>query len=167
MTFSATMDKGHGTTGLTLDNLVLQNVKLLREMVIPEGATHSVGGGSMMIDTWTLGRPYKKDGKASETLIIEFSTTRGESLMAFNNLGLLKAPFYKKGKPQYENALSDFVHVKGPYKGDGPTDDTKCFRYILNQAVGSKYVFHRRRRQLWLSSCRSRHRLRSASHSRE
>ncbi|WEW59950.1 hypothetical protein PRK78_005432 [Emydomyces testavorans] len=138
LTFPATLEVAKGSTGVTLDNVKFDNVN--KGVVDTNGKVY-LPGNRGSVDTWVLGRSYL-DQKQSGSLINEFKTKREGSLLGLNRLGLPKAPYFERTKPQYTSAtVGDFIHMRDFCKGDGVTDDTACFQSTLNNYAGSKYIY--------------------------
>jgi len=96
------------------------------------------------IDTWVLGHLYSNGQIRSQKHQDEYKSPRKPSLLDSNNpLGLGLLPYVERARPQYEGASAgDFLHAKDYCKGDGVSDDTKCFESLLSTAVKSnKIVF--------------------------
>ncbi|KAM0272162.1 hypothetical protein ACHAQH_008839 [Verticillium albo-atrum] len=147
--FSPTKDLGKGTTGLTLDNVKLENVQVLideldRDKGVTSVRTTKVDGGKKDIDLWILGRSYQNNTLGKDLILEEKSSRIGALTDDKNPLGLLRNPYFERAKPQYEKAsVSDFVSTKGAScKGDGKTDDTSCIQSVIdNAAMNKKIVF--------------------------
>jgi len=111
-----------GSTAITLDNVVFDNVPTwLRQKDAEGGAKDSnLSGGKKLVDSLTVGRVYS-DATLDSSTLQESSTFRAESLLGKNPLNLPKSPYFERPKPQYENAQpGDFVHVKDSCKGEIP-----------------------------------------------
>ncbi|KAL8305540.1 hypothetical protein RB600_008430 [Gaeumannomyces tritici] len=144
--FQPTKELGKGTTGLTLDNVKLENVKVLIDEMNGDGESSvrktPVDGGSRSIDFWVLGRTYQNKTLGTD-LIQETTSPRSMALTDGNNpLGLPKNPYFERPKPQYGQASAgDFVSAKASCKGDGVSDDTQCLQNVINGAAGKQIVF--------------------------
>lgn len=143
--YSPTKDLGKGTTGLTLDNLKLENVEVLvDETNDGESSVRStkVNGGKKDVDLWVLGRSYQNNTLGKD-LIEETTSPRAQGMLDSKNpLGLAKDPYFERAKPQYESyAASDFVSSKGSgCKGDGNSDDRGCLQGVLDKAAKDKKI---------------------------
>ncbi|KAI9375354.1 pectate lyase superfamily protein-domain-containing protein [Aspergillus egyptiacus] len=139
LSFPATTDIKKGTTGITLDNIVFNNVGVA--VADNEGTTY-LKGGTTKINTWTLGPIYLDPAEREFTLDKSMDTPRIEELLTSNDRGFLQSPYFERKKPQYEEvAWSDFISVKAQgAKGDGSTDDTATLQSILDGA-GSSIVY--------------------------
>jgi len=105
----ASQDPGTGTTGITLDNVAFSGVQ---HYVYDTENKEYVQNAPSSVDTWTLGPVYFKGTTRDFSLGYSFATPREPSLVGAGN-GLPKAPFFERGKPQYESVdASAFVHVK-------------------------------------------------------
>jgi len=145
--FSPTKELGKGTTGLTLDNVKLDNVQVLIDETSDgksSSRTTKVDGGKKDIDLWVLGRSYQNNTLGKD-LIQDTTSNRVTALLDSKNpLGLKKDPFFERVKPQYESAFAgDFVSTKSAgCKGDGKSDDTSCLQNVVsNAAKSNKIVF--------------------------
>jgi hypothetical protein len=141
LTFPATTDIKKGTTGITLDNIVFNNVGVA---VADNAGKTYLKGGTTKINTWTLGPVYLDPTQREFTLDKSMDTPRIEELLASNSdhYGFLQSPYFERKKPQYEQySWSNFISVKAQgAKGDGSTDDTATLQRIINGA-GSSVVY--------------------------
>jgi hypothetical protein len=139
LSFPATTDIKKGTTGITLDNIVFNNVGVA--VTDNEGRTY-LQGGTTKINTWTLGPVYLDPSERQFTLDKSMDTPRIEELLASNDKGYLQSPYSERKKPQYEDlSWSSFISVKARgAKGDGSTDDTAALQSIIDGA-GSSIVY--------------------------
>ncbi|KAH7010780.1 pectate lyase superfamily protein-domain-containing protein [Microdochium trichocladiopsis] len=145
--FSPTRELGKGTTGLTLDNVRLENVEVLIDETSDGKSsvrTTPVEGGKKDIDLWILGRTYQNNTLGTELIQETTSGRVPELLDASNPLGLAKKPFFERAKPQYESfSTADFVSTKSAgCKGDGNSDDRSCLQAVIDDAArNGKIVF--------------------------
>lgn len=143
--YSPTQDLGKGTTGLTLDNVKLENVEVLVDETKDGKSSVSsikVNGGKKDVDLWVLGRSYQNNTLGKD-LIQESTSSRATGMMDSKNpLGLAKYPYFERAKPQYESyAASDFVSAKSSgCQGDGNSDDRGCLQGVLDQAAKDKKI---------------------------
>lgn len=110
----------NGSTSMTLDNVVFDEVKTWLLQDNDDGSKKGrVSRGKKKFDLLVVGRTYdeaKLGGKFGE--VTEATTFRPSGLTGDNPLGLPKKPFFERQKPQYEGSSpSDFVHAKNSCKG--------------------------------------------------
>lgn len=128
LTYPYTGKPGNATTGITLDNVVFDNVN----NGVYDGQKSYLDGSEGRIDTWVQGRVYSGSNTQFRALSTTFETKRDKTLVMDNPDNLPKAPFFERGKPQYTDAdAGSFVHMKDFCAGDGKTDDTLCFASTL------------------------------------
>ncbi|OAX78349.1 hypothetical protein ACJ72_07345, partial [Emergomyces africanus] len=138
LTFPATPEKGKGTTGITLDNVVFDGVD---SAVADNYGKVYLPGSVGSVDTWTLGAMYFDISRRDYTLGMSYSTAREATLVTDRLSPFPKAPYFERPKPQYEDIdASNFVHMKDYAKGDGVTDDTEAFQRVLCQFSGGHNI---------------------------
>lgn len=86
-----------------------------------------------------MGRIYTKQ-EQSESLSNFFQTSRVRELTGSNPLGLPKAPYFERAKPQYTEGGS-FVHMLQFTAGDGVNDDTSFFQSVLDNYCGTSIIY--------------------------
>jgi hypothetical protein len=132
-----TNQTGNGTTGLTLDNVMFDNVKTWIRQQDKKSVIHdsAVPGGQKLVDTWTMGHMYA-DHTLDSRADLESQTPRVDSLLGDNPLKLPKRPFFERAKPQYENASpTDFIHVKDSCKGERGIPVASKWRAMASSTV--------------------------------
>ncbi|KAH8589167.1 family 55 glycoside hydrolase [Bisporella sp. PMI_857] len=130
---------GMKTTTVNIDNLHLANVPIA---VKNEDTGETVlAGGSIVVDSWGLGRVYKTDGAAQGVWQnggpIESKPTKPAELLGSANGG-----FYERSKPQYESEpASRFVSIKFyGAKGDGVQNDAPFINTGLAEAATKNLI---------------------------
>ena|ERR1700760_1636583 len=116
LTFPPSAKTGSNTTGITLDNVKFSNV----HTAVKDNTGTVQLSGVDSVDTWVLGRIYV-DQKQYTALSNQFHTPRAKGLLGDNPLGLPKAPYFERAKPQYaDQQASSFVQMKDHCTGKFP-----------------------------------------------
>lgn len=146
MTRPPSVFPGHGTTGITLENVIFNNVRApVRDWL------NKVYLSDQRVYLWSMGPVYSDQGERVFSLGSTSVMTRQGRMLGDNPLDLPSAPYFERAKPQYERLKHpDFVQVKDrgvrgecsslvrsqPIDtcnlGDGITDDTKALQTVID-----------------------------------